>query len=72
MRFNDSTCMISNAEFKKVKYIDPTAEDKEMKQGIVFTIGETPEKLAKKMKILTHYQRELENRKKEEDRKLSN
>ena len=57
MRFNDSTCMIANADFRKVKYIDPTTDDKDLRQGVVYTIGETPEKLAKKMKILTHYQR---------------
>jgi hypothetical protein len=57
MRFNDSTCMITSADFRRVKYIDPTSVDKDMKGGEIYAIGETPEKLAKKMKILTHYQR---------------
>ena len=63
MRFNDATCIIASADFKKIRYIDTTSSET-VKQPEVYNIGETPQKLAKKMKILVHYQKELQNRKK--------
>lgn len=69
MKFNDSTCLISNSNFTKIKYY-PSLRD--ARSGEAFQIHRTPEGLTKKMKIIVHYQKELRNRKQHEQRIITN
>jgi hypothetical protein len=54
MRFNDSTFIISNSNFTRVKY---HTNLRDSIGGEMFEIIKTPESLNKKMKIITHYQK---------------
>jgi polo-like kinase 1 len=70
MKFNDSTCLIANNHFLKMKYIDlmnreePTVE--------VFEAAAFPERLSKKLKIISYYQRELKTKKEIYENGLNN
>ena len=52
MKFNDSTYLISNSNFSKVKYYSNT---KELGRGETFDTINTPDALSKKMKIIQCY-----------------
>ena len=54
MKFNDSTYLISNSNFTKVKYYSNT---KELTRGETYDALNTPDSLTKKMKIITYYQK---------------
>lgn len=69
MRFNDSTFLISNSNFTRIKYYPKTTPNE---GGSVYDIVRTPEELAKKMKIISYYQKELKNRKEHEENTITN
>lgn len=54
MKFNDSTYLISNSNFTKIKYFPNT---KEPSKGESYDLINTPDSLTKKMKIITYYQK---------------
>lgn len=73
MKFNDSTYIISNNNFTRVKYYPNTQDRISMGgAGEVYEIMHTPETLAKKMKIISYYQKELKNRKESEENTITN
>ncbi len=53
MRYNDSTNLISNCEFKKFKYVDSVAfkQNPSLKDQI-YSIDSYPQEMAKKFKII--------------------
>jgi len=55
MHFNDSTCLISNAGFTRVKYFEMNQQLEQTSMGQVYDVGSTSEALAKKMKIILHF-----------------
>ena len=63
MRFNDSTTLVSNSVFSKMKYIDLMGKGDEPKKSEIFEQAAPPEMLTKKTKIITYYQRELKSKK---------
>lgn len=71
MKFNDSTCIISNNNFIKIKYYG-SIKDRSSTIGEVYDIVRTPEELNKKMKIITYYQKQLKNRKQHEENTITN
>lgn len=58
MQFNDSTCFVSNSGFTKIKYFEINQQLEEA-AGQVYDIGNTDPTLAKKMKIILHFNQEL-------------
>lgn len=56
MKFNDSTYIISNSNFTKLKY-QSSSQPGKISSGEVYILGQTPEHLNKKVKIITHYQK---------------
>jgi hypothetical protein len=52
MKFNDSTVMVANQAFQKLKYMDLVGQDNELIDS-----GAVPDRLIKKYKIITYYQR---------------
>ena len=61
MKFNDSTYMISNSNFTKIKYYPNTKETSS--KGELYDVADMPESLNKKMKIISYYYKELKTRK---------
>lgn len=60
MRFNDSTTIVSNTQFNKLKYRDFLSNQVEEKE---FDASNVPSSLNKKYKIITYYQKELKSQK---------
>jgi hypothetical protein len=60
MRFNDSTTIVSNTQFNKLKYRDFLSNQVEEKE---FDTLNVPSSLNKKYKIITYYQKELKSQK---------
>ena len=58
MNFNDSTCMISNTGFLKLKYFELN-QNLEQMNSQVYDVNNTEVTLAKKMKIILHFNNEL-------------
>lgn len=71
MKFNDSTYIISNNNFTRIKYYATTRE-RPTSSGEVYEIARTPSTLDKKMKIISYYHNELKNRKEQEENTISN
>lgn len=69
MRFNDSTSLISNSQFQKMKYIDFMMK---LNENEVFDSQSVPESLGKKYKIISYYQKELKNKKETYENGLNN
>lgn len=61
MRFNDITCLLTTPTFKKFKYVALKNNSQEAELE-VFDAGQEREALAKKIKILSHFYRELKGR----------
>jgi hypothetical protein len=64
MRYNDSTCLVSDADFANFKYFDSIAckLNKAIKEQI-FTSETIPQELAKKYKIIDYYKKQLKIKK---------
>ncbi len=64
MRYNDSTCLISNHEFTNFKYYDSLAskQNPNFKEPI-YTHQTAPEELTKKFKIIDYYKKQLKTKK---------
>ncbi len=64
MRYNDSTCLVSDADFANFKYFDSIAckLNKAIKEQI-FTSEIMPQELAKKYKIIDYYKKQLKLKK---------
>lgn len=60
MRFNDTTCLISNQKFNKFRYM--TVQNCKEVEFEAFDYGQEREELQRKMKIITHFYREMKNR----------
>lgn len=58
MKFNDSTVMVANQAFQRLRYMDLAGQDNDF-----IDVGAVPERLVKKYKIITYYQRELRTKK---------
>ena len=56
MRFNDSTTIVSNCQFQRMKYVDFLARAEDRRSDI-FDAMSVPEYLSKKHKIITYYQK---------------
>jgi hypothetical protein len=56
MRFNDSTCIVSNSLFQKMKYIDFLSKNESEKIEL-FDHSSPPSHLTKKFKIISYYQK---------------
>lgn len=54
MNFNDSTALITNSTYTRIKYFELT-QSLEQTGTHVYDIGSTESSLAKKMKIITHF-----------------
>jgi len=63
MKFNDSTCIVANSNFQKMKYLDFLGKNTEEKNHEQFDVESTPDRLSKKVKIISYYQKELKNKK---------
>lgn len=63
MKYNDSTCIIANNNFQKMKYLDFLSKNMEDKNYEQFEVDDVPERLSKKVKIISYYQKELKNKK---------
>jgi hypothetical protein len=60
MRYNDSTCLISNTEFTKLKYYDSLlARTNPAQMEQIYDIDKMPSELSKKYKIIDYYQKQL-------------
>jgi len=57
MKFNDSTCIIANNNFKKMKYLDFLSKNIEEKNYEMFDVDSAPDRTSKKVKIITYYQK---------------
>ena len=57
MRYNDSTSLVANNGFTKMKYIDFFGRSDEEKTHEMFDVNAIPEHLSKKFKIITYYQK---------------
>lgn len=58
MKFNDSTVMVANQAFQRLRYLDLAGQENDLIEA-----GAVPDKLVKKYKIITYYQRELRTKK---------
>ena len=70
MRFNDSTTIVSNNHFQKMKYIDFIAKNETVND--VFETTDVPSHLHKKCKIISYYQKELKGKKENYESGLNN
>lgn len=57
MRFNDSTSIVSNNNFQRMKYIDFLSKNDDSKAMESFDSASVPANLAKKHKIISYYQK---------------
>jgi hypothetical protein len=69
MKFIGSSFLIANCGFSRVKYLSSCREGH---SGEVYEIAKTPESLAKKVKIIAHYRKELWGRKEREEGAMTN
>jgi hypothetical protein len=72
MRFNDSTTIISNTQFQKMKYLDFLARGETERPPELFDPSNIPSNLTKKFKIITYYQKELKSKKENFESGLNN
>ena len=70
MRFNDSTTIVSNNQFQKMKYVDFIAKNEPVNE--VFETTNVPSNLHKKHKIISYYQKELKGKKESYESGLNN
>lgn len=70
MNFNDSTALISNCTFTRIKYFELT-QRLEQQGAHVYEIGNTESVLAKKMKIILHFNQELRGKREGEEVKMN-
>ena len=56
MRFNDSTTIVSNSQFQRMKYVDFMANLDDRRPEIFDSLS-VPENLSKKHKIISYYQK---------------
>ena len=71
MRFNDSTTIVSNSQFQRMKYVDFMVNLDDRRPEIFDSLS-VPENLSKKHKIITYYQKQLKNKKDNYDKNLNN
>jgi hypothetical protein len=67
MKFNDSTGMVANSPFQRLRYMDLVGQESEL-----FEASAVPDRLAKKYKIISYYQRELKTKKELYENGLNN
>jgi hypothetical protein len=67
MKFNDSTGMVANQAFQRLRYMDLVGQESELFEALA-----VPDRLAKKYKIISYYQRELKTKKEVYENGLSN
>jgi hypothetical protein len=72
MKYNDSTSIISNNQFAKMKYIDFLGKTEDEKRPEQFESSAVPEHLTKKFKIISYYQKELKTKKESYESGLNN
>lgn len=70
MNFNDTTVLISNCTFARIKYFELN-QRLEQTGTHVYDIGNTDSSLAKKMKIIEHFNKELRTKRETEELKMN-